>query len=1281
MRKQFIISLLLFLLVLSFGCYEMTRAQKNACYSLTSRSYDYIPSCATEESCFSKVNSMFKTNLGYEQESNLYELKNHFARSWFFYNKAIKELKATSRLCQQGNAGALPGAINQTRHYLDTSFTELDLGIKKSFDIVSAEEQYLSKEKIDLLKEEKLFYSLTELRQVLTELENGATNSDTYVSFYLNKVNAFNNSNARKVMPNLIEKESFWMQSFDVVEGTILEKLGLGKESDFPFIAKGLNKTINYFEVKLYSDESLSALQMLPASEFMKLYSDIGGINNSALKRFADLVNNTSITFEALLKKQDAFWEEVEEKYASCKLLFEQVKDNETIDFIESKLSTGTISSNENLLDLFNQKTSIFLDLKQRKGKNALTIGEEMSQIKILRNAFIEIETRLLFLQQERNGKLAELCKKKAIDLKEMKLELKNEPLTNIHSEMLFFATKTIQTPDEFNYCRAMIEKRDDLEQGINNFEELKAKQVDITKSCFDTLDKIFDNYSLQELENLFKQLKQEKVTSENLFYFSAACEKIKQQALTEINEDNTINKIEEQINELFVLKAGLEELLMYTDNPGIEQELEKVNAKLIAWNTYLNGTELIIENILPVKEELLLMLQTQTEKMNAVLITNQIEYIKSTISINILNTSIIKTNEDFNSVAQVIITNPFQHIIKRVRIVLEFDGELLRKDPVIESVFPENGVVLVLTTVPAGKTIAEFILVDKIESVEMEKIIFATNKESLVQRNISFANNITLTKVLVETLHPNNYNKIIVMVNGDEINYYLENNKVYFVVENANETTKISVFFYLTNLITTSLHETSRRQTSEYTQIITYEFIAKNNSDESVVGSLFLPFVYDAEQTNIEISDSLGTKKQKSIIENKVVLKNQAFLEKEERKYFIQLKINNVLDYYYTQLSELLNELNTYNETTISKQIETFLEYDFDSSKTAEAEKLLQASLQRLEQLKQDKDNETMLALLKEEIEQKIAELNAKQQELAKLGLDNEKEKLDDVINTVLALLKKDDEKSYSQALALIEELTFDVDQTILEEIKNIWDALQSSTPIENSTELDAIKENIFLLKNEIEKEIAFEPEKARKNFVLLQEEYALFETRARELEEEKYNQSSEIVLAIEELTKKCFGLITKLEKELVFDEKEFIKIKFIPPITNSRLAKIKLILNSEDFENKEKQLLKVKELFGELKAALESIKLQAAKKYNNGIDSGLSGSILSKAKQFIDSNQFVNAMFALEGQEEAQNNLLIGIIPILAIIVAGIILRQRFAKSEKKEDKIKKQILEEWE
>jgi hypothetical protein len=1281
MKKQLIISLLIFLLVLSFGCYEMTRAQKNACYSLTSRSYDYIPSCETEESCFSKVDSMFKTNLGYEQESNLYELKNHFARSWFFYNKAIKELKATSRLCQQGNAGALPGAINQTRHYLDSSFTELDLGIKKSFDIISAEEQYLSKEKIDLLKEEKLFDSLTELRQVLTELENGATNSDTYVSFYLNKVNAFNNSNATKVIPNLIEKESFWIKSFDVVEGTILEKLGLGKESDFPFIAKGLDKTINYFEAKLYSDESLSALGLLPASEFMKLYSDIGGADNSALKRFADLVNNTSTTFEALLKKQAVFWEEVEEKYSSCKVLFEQVKDNETIDFIESKLSTGTISSNENLLDVFNRKTSIFLDLKQRKGQSALTLGEEISRIKLLRNTFIEIEGRLLFQQQERSGKLAELCKKKAIDLKERKIELEKEPLTNIHAEMLFFATKTIQIPGEFNYCRTMIEKAEDLEQGINNFEELKAKQVDLTKSCFDSLDKIFDNYSLQELENLFEQLKQEKVTQENLFYFSDACEKIKQQAITEINEDNTINKLEEQINELFVLKAGLEELLMYAGNPVIEDELEKINEKLVSWKSYFDRRKLIIENVLPVKEELLLMLQTQNEKMNILLTASQIEYIKSTITINILNNSIIKTNEDFNSVAQVIITNPFGPINKRVRIVLKFDGELIRKDPVIESVFHEDGAVLVLSVIPTGKTIAEFVLVDKIESVEIEKIIFATNKESLVQRNISLTNNPTLTKVLVETLRPNNCAEIVVMVNGDEINYYLENKKIYFVVENANATTKISVFLYLTNLITTSLHEISRSQTSEYTTIIHYEFVAKNNSDEALIGSLFLPFVYDAEQTNIEISDSLGTKKQKSIVENKVVLKNQAFLEKEERKYFIQLKIDDVLEYYYNQLNVVLNELNKYNETTVSKQIEMFLEYDFDSSKTPEAEKLLQTGLQKLEQLEYDKDNETMLALLKEEIEQKIAELEAQQQELTKLGLDNEKKKLDELLHTLRDLLKKSDEKSYSKALALIEELTFDADQTILEEIKTIWNKLQLSTPIEDSHEFDAIKERIFLLKNEIEKEIAFEPEKARANFVELQKQYTLFETRARELEDEASNRSSEIVLEIEELTKQCFAFIGKLETELVFDEKDFIKIRFIPPITKSRLAKIKLILNSEEFKNKEEQLLKVKELFGELKAALDSIKLQTAKKYNNGIDSGLSGGVLSRAKQFIDSNQFVNAMFALEGREEVQNNLLIGIIPILAIVVVGLVLRQKFAKTEKKEDKIKKQILEEWE
>ena len=159
MQKIIIFSLIAFLF-LFLGCTEMTREQINLCSSLTSQSYDFIPTCETENSCYLKVNELFKTNLGYEQENNLYLLKNNFARSWFYYNKGIREIKNISTACKTGDASKLPGPINQAKFYLSESFKEMEEGIKQSITFISNEEELLSKEQIDLLKEEDLFYSL-----------------------------------------------------------------------------------------------------------------------------------------------------------------------------------------------------------------------------------------------------------------------------------------------------------------------------------------------------------------------------------------------------------------------------------------------------------------------------------------------------------------------------------------------------------------------------------------------------------------------------------------------------------------------------------------------------------------------------------------------------------------------------------------------------------------------------------------------------------------------------------------------------------------------------------------------------------------------------------------------------------------------------------------------------------------------------------------------------------------------------------------------------------------
>ncbi len=117
---------IIILVLLSFGCTQMSRTEKNLCYSLATKSYAYVPVCETEQSCFTKVSELFKTSLAAEEENQLYSIKNHVARSWFFYNKAVTESKTVAALCQKGDASELSGAINQTQLYINGAFNELD---------------------------------------------------------------------------------------------------------------------------------------------------------------------------------------------------------------------------------------------------------------------------------------------------------------------------------------------------------------------------------------------------------------------------------------------------------------------------------------------------------------------------------------------------------------------------------------------------------------------------------------------------------------------------------------------------------------------------------------------------------------------------------------------------------------------------------------------------------------------------------------------------------------------------------------------------------------------------------------------------------------------------------------------------------------------------------------------------------------------------------------------------------------------------------------------------
>ena len=281
------------ILFFTLGCTEMTREEKNTCYYLTSKSFAYIPHCETESSCYQKIDLLFNKSPNQNQESKLYEIKNDFARSWFFYNKSIKEINNISKSCQSGQASVLPGQINQASFYLEKALKEMEEGIKNSLESIAILEENLTKDKMDLLKEEELFANLIEIREILADLETGNTKNNNYLSYYFNKIEVYNNSEAGKGNW-LIEKDSAVMRTYTFYKESFIQS---SNEAELPAMSNYLIKSIPALENIFYTYQSLNELKKIPTEKFMRLYSEISGTENSVLKKYAELNPDSGIHY------------------------------------------------------------------------------------------------------------------------------------------------------------------------------------------------------------------------------------------------------------------------------------------------------------------------------------------------------------------------------------------------------------------------------------------------------------------------------------------------------------------------------------------------------------------------------------------------------------------------------------------------------------------------------------------------------------------------------------------------------------------------------------------------------------------------------------------------------------------------------------------------------------------------------------------------------------------------------------------------------------------------
>jgi hypothetical protein len=1253
----------------------MTRSEKNLCTKFASKSYAFIPECTTESACFVEVTKIFKTKLNYSDESKLYEIKNHVARSWYFYNQSLKDQKNIQNYCQKGDNIALSGAINQTQDLISDSFHELDLAMKKSFELIAEKEANLTKSKIDLVKEEKIYSDLIELRQIISELNTGGTNSDTYVSYYTKKSNEFAKSSASKGFNVLVEKTPFWIEEFELIDETALKKIGLTEESYFPFVKNIFSKAIDQAELLFFKKQSLLALSNFPLYEFMKLYSNLGGNNNSALKRFADLMNRISENENELNKKIEESWKVNENKALKINELL--LEKNKFAEFkpLADKLIEKTITIDNNLLPKVREKLTQYLNLKEEKSSSKITKGEELNR---LRDAEINFEEYILRLEFEANGfseKLIKACKSKA----EEKIDDKN--ITNLNiikliQEVNYFASRTKNTQNKecLLSCTEMVAKIEELNQALTDYAVIEENKKNSSKECLSFLEKIFLSETLSELKSKYELLKETKLDKEKLAEFEKECNSIKKQVQNELNSTEIYKKILSEYTKLKNNILILNKISFYLNASSARELFDSYEKKALVFEDYFENETIKLDKISPLKEEILQKIVSINRELEKVNEAKGLEYIQKNVVIKTLNSESIETNNYFDSKKELIIDNPFFRINHQTYLQLTIDlNNITKKDEWITSV--ENNLVN-LEYIPVGKTLIYFEETSLISTIETDSFEYSSNELSLLKRELTFNPKTSAQNVIVGTTNPKNTVSEIVLVNNENILYAVNENKTKFLVEKLTPQSSAEILFYISNIIelTKELIET---KTTDIDETLIYKVSAKNTLSKKLLPNLIIPLPSTSAEITVYSQDY--TKKEIKKIGDKIIIQNQSFLENETKYYEIWVKTSDALDYYQEGLKKQESFFTEHNQPQKAEETQKIIK----TNELILMKKIFESNSLEIQKIETDEKNKSNLELMKQKLLEKIEELRQKQKEFYDLGLITNAEKIGSAVDLILNE-KLENEKDIAKAFDRLLNLSSSSDNKLKTEAEKMWETMNKKD-YEN-TKINELKNSFFEKKTSFEEAFSFDPLNTQKNFSELQKIYILFEDLSKELDKNYELSQKEFEKRFNFDLNYCLTSLAVIEKTTLEKNAELIKAKFISPLTQSRIEKIRLLLgelkNSE--KSFEEKLKEIEPITSEIWSASESIKKQAILEFNKAVDRKESKESLAIGRKLIDENKFIDAflLFAPNNSNPLPN--LTGFtffLPILIIIIAALAIKNNLNKKEKEDNEKKEIIKMEWE
>ncbi|MBU0636546.1 hypothetical protein KKE06_05975, partial [Candidatus Micrarchaeota archaeon] len=826
----------LVLLLFFGGCLTQEQWQelRFECVSLSSGAFAMVPECDSQEECYEKVKKELfdffdDATLEFESRRILEEYKNYLALSWRYFNTAQKELEEIRKLCwSESKFQELPLHVNRLNDALIQAFNASDEANKRAFVFLVVQKNWLTTQKLDLVREEPLFDDWILLQNNLNQLQSKNTNpSNSFAGKILQTQAKINQIFSQYGLEQQFVTSQHLADIVPEHRQDVLKNLPKA-EPLLPIFGGLVIDLTGQFTEAQRIQESIATLKTFPAFPFFSGYRDLVGTNDSVAQETAILTQTLVEHQDQLNKKIDELQQTIEEKLKTNQQkihefsLEEDMVEPRTLEILVLALQPQTrISLQQFEVSDFSHAQSRlaqqlveiqndFSRIMEQKALGTKVLGETLQDLKQSQAKLEEWQSNFFFLENEFKSGLIELCSERIQQIQNQVLEEHaHETALELQAQTRYFITEFKEKQENqvklFN-CSKAIQSFENLSLFLQDQSQFEAERDEQTKQCMVFLENVFDSMpeTMIGLEWLWKNLqaKSQEPTSD-LQELELDCQSLEQKVTNRILNTEAIIEIQNNFLAIQQYWTGLQQLSVVQERPASFQVLDKQIQEL---QKFFENNQPRLEKIVPLLSEIQAQTQNQKKEIRELFGIQLRVFLEEKAKIQSFSETILETNQTNWVTSTFVFSNPTSIEWKQPLSILTTgewkEPQLLEASQNITKIEEKpNGLTTWFSSVPSGISTAKIQSKQSVSTQEKNEFLFINQFKALLQKKIEFETKSEFQELKVHTtLETENATGVWVIFRNKEIAFSRNGKSLSFRLEKVSQKNSAMVFFTIPN-------------------------------------------------------------------------------------------------------------------------------------------------------------------------------------------------------------------------------------------------------------------------------------------------------------------------------------------------------------------------------------------------------------------------------------------------------------------------------------------------